>query len=170
MPCRSDYMEPTEREKNRGNKIVTDLNTLADELTYANDVLREYLLGETKVRPLGHVNLTDRFSSTLKRLKDQRGGLYAPAIPRSLPGLFSHVKELLAEYQVLNAFVTRTRVIHVTDMDTIRERQNEHREADLSRLMKTFAASGDRLRLRAVLDADSTKPLEPQLGFSPDDF
>ena len=48
--------------------------------------------------------------------------------------------------------------------------QIKHRKEDLARLEKTFRASKDAERLGKVILADPKKPLEPQLGFNPDDF
>lgn len=173
MPCRSDYMEPTERERNQGNKIVTGLNELADELTHINDVFREFILGEIKsdrkvVMPL--VNKYEHYYQRLHTLEKQQESLYALAQSAKVPGLIEHVWELMEEYDGLNKFITKVQTLRVTDYETIRERQIAHREADLSRLMRVFGANGDRKRLKLVLDADATKPLEPQLGFDADEF
>lgn len=48
--------------------------------------------------------------------------------------------------------------------------QEKHRQADLDRLVKELskAPQKNRKRLLAVLTADISKPLEPQLGFDPD--
>ncbi len=49
--------------------------------------------------------------------------------------------------------------------------QEKHRKADLDRLIKTLSKNPtekNKQRLRLVLDADVSKPLEPQLGFDPD--
>lgn len=173
MPCRSDYMEPSQRELNRGNAIVTGLNELADELTHINDVFREFILGEVKsdrkvVMPL--VNKYESFYQRLNTLEQQHENLYYLARSSKVPGLIEHVWELMEEYDGLNKFITKVQTLRVTDYEVIRERQIAHREADLSRLMRVFGANGDRKRLKLVLDADATKPLEPQLGFNADDF
>lgn len=58
-------------------------------------------------------------------------------------------------------------------IDKILDEQTDHRQQDLLRLVTTFGAdpTPDNLdRLRKVLAADPHKPLEPQLGFNPDDF
>lgn len=48
--------------------------------------------------------------------------------------------------------------------------QLKHRRDDLTRLEKTFIKDKDTENLQKVWDADPSKPLEPQLGFDPDDF
>lgn len=52
------------------------------------------------------------------------------------------------------------------------ERQTQHRQADIDRLVRTLSAAKtiDYAKLSKVLAADITKPLEPQLGFDPDEI
>jgi len=50
----------------------------------------------------------------------------------------------------------------------IRKNQIAHRKEDLARLKKTFTKSKDAEKLGLVMLADPNKPLEDQLGFSPD--
>lgn len=173
MPCSSSHMEPSTRERLRGSKIIVGLNELADRLTHDNDVLREYILGEVTfehkvILPL--LNRVRDYRKALTTLRDQKKGLYDLAVPKEAPGLFDHVTDLLMSYEFLNDLATRQRVMTKEDHDYLVREQNLHREEDLKRLMKVFSKTSDRERLRIVLDADNTKPLEPQLGFSPDDF
>lgn len=55
-------------------------------------------------------------------------------------------------------------------LSLIEKEQIAHRKEDLKRLEKTFKESKDAQRLGLVVLADPTKPLEPQLGFDPDEF
>lgn len=48
--------------------------------------------------------------------------------------------------------------------------QVEHRREDIKRLGHVFVENGDWGRLRLVMEADPEQPLEPQLGFDPDEF
>lgn len=48
--------------------------------------------------------------------------------------------------------------------------QIAHRKEDLKRLKQQFKKNKDALRYGLVGLADPKKPLEPQLGFNPDDF
>jgi hypothetical protein len=48
--------------------------------------------------------------------------------------------------------------------------QIKHRREDLDRLEKTFIKNKNTELLQKVWDADPSKPLEPQLGFNPDDY
>lgn len=57
-----------------------------------------------------------------------------------------------------------------TQRKHVEEAQVAHRREDLQRLRETFKAKGDFDRFESVVKADPTKPLEPQLGFGPDDF
>lgn len=58
------------------------------------------------------------------------------------------------------------------EINAVLEAQEKHRQADLDRLVRVLSASEpiDYEKLRKVLAADTSKPLEPQLGFNPDDF
>jgi hypothetical protein len=166
-------MEPTERERNQANKVVTELNECADALTAGNDILREYLLGERTLelpQMFKFADMPPRIWDKIAKLKAQHKNTYAPARSNRVPGLINHVENLARDYDRLMEFVRRERVLTKGDYEWIQTQQNEHREADLRRLMKVFGDNGDRQRLKKVLDADNTKPLEPQLGFSPDDF
>jgi hypothetical protein len=57
-----------------------------------------------------------------------------------------------------------------TIMNKIRKDQVEHRKEDLARLERKFIKNRDTERLNKVWAADPKKPLEPQLGFDPDEF
>lgn len=55
-------------------------------------------------------------------------------------------------------------------LNAIEKRQIEHRKADLERLEKTFIEKKDHELLKLVWAADARRPLEPQLGFDPDEY
>lgn len=171
MPCRSDYMEPSPKEKQVANEGNVAFRALADRATYANDVLREYLIHSFQpgdgypTNFLKFVNL-DLHSEWEALRKKFHKNLYVKVDE----GLVDHAKGLVEAYHWLNDIVVSGEPLTNPEKAKILGDQEEHREADLARLMKVFAASGDRKRLRAVLDADATRPLDPQLGFSPDAF
>lgn len=52
----------------------------------------------------------------------------------------------------------------------VEETQIHHRKEDLARLKETFKANNDWDRFEAVVKASPLEPLEPQLGFDPDEF
>jgi hypothetical protein len=56
------------------------------------------------------------------------------------------------------------------EMAIVNKEQVKHRKQDLARLKKAFTKSRDAERLGKVMLADPNKPLEPQLGFDPDEF
>lgn len=165
MPCRSDYMEPTHRELQEEKELRESVQFLGDKATYACDMLREYLLGNlTEKEIMLYVNLP--LSPQLTELEERNSKLYSKVDKK----LFTKVFTMLHEYEALNVLAQRLEPPTKKQLAQIEKNQIQHREDDLSRLMKTFAEKGDRVRLRKVLDADNTKPLEPQLGFSPDAF
>lgn len=165
MPCRSEYMEPTYQEREKERKLRKDFETLGNQATYGADVLREYLLGNlTEKDILMWVNRD--FTSTYDDLCERNAKSYVK-VPTETA---AKVHVLIKEYQQLDGLATRMEAPTKKQLAKIEKDQITHREEDLKRLMKTFADKGDRVRLRKVLDADNTKPLEPQLGFSPDAF
>ena len=56
------------------------------------------------------------------------------------------------------------------DMDTIYARQVKHRAEDISRLIKHFLGEEDFEMISKLSSVDFSKPLEPQLGFDPDEY
>lgn len=171
MPCRSDYMEPTEREKKAWAVWREDAQSLADRLVYSTDVLREHILAgnSDEVRPiLSHVDKSNYYRDEVKKLQDRYKKLYLA--PAKYDEYNKRLPNLLGDYTAVDRIVVKGEKLEKDVLASIEKDQSVHREEDLRRLMKVFAESGDRQRLKKVLDADNTKPLEPQLGFSPDDF
>lgn len=167
MPCRSDYMEPNEKEKAAAASTRKAFESLGNRATHGADVLREYLLGQgTTDSILKYVNLPLEDEYILLRKHDDASYVKVDAAFRA------YVNVLVEDYIFYNDMVTITGRDNLSPEQhaEVEKAQIAHREQDLSRLMKTFAESGDRVRLRAVLDADNTLPLAPQLGFDPDDF
>lgn len=58
------------------------------------------------------------------------------------------------------------------ELDTILSDQEKHRQVDLDRVAVVLSKNlkKNKEKLQKVLDADISRPLEPQLGFNPDDF
>lgn len=167
MPCRSDYMEPNDKERAAAASTRKAFESLGNRATHGADVLREYLLGQGTVDSiLKYVNLPLEDEYILLRKYDDASYVKVDAAFRA------HLNVLVEDYIFYNDMVTVTGRDNLSSdqLDEVRQAQIKHREQDLSRLMKTFAEAGDRLRMRAVLHADSAFPLAPQLGFDPDDF
>ena len=165
MPCRSDYMEPTYDETRESLALRKKFEDLGDRATHGADVLREYLLNGGE-EPYKYVSL--HLGVELTKLKAQNSKLYVQ-VPQSL---VDQISELVDMYEEVNTLlVTRGQSGHTKkQLKHLGSAQEEHREQDLRRLMKTFGEAGDRVRLAKVLAADNTKPLAPHLGFDPDEF
>ena len=56
------------------------------------------------------------------------------------------------------------------DTETIYSRQVKHRSEDISRLIKHFLSEENFEMVSKISSVDLTKPLEPQLGFDPDEY
>lgn len=168
MPCRSDYMEPTGEERAQTKALREEFQALGDAACADADVLREYALGNVAAeRILGRVNKDygDKYNKLVLRNRD----LYIK-VSESVIG---DVLVLVLDYHEADRLAhdkAAGKPLADDELDNAEVVQIEHREADLRRLMKTFGETGDRERLRKVLDADNTKPLAPQLGFDPDEF
>ena len=165
MPCRSDYMEPTANERAESAAVRQLFEDIGNKACQFSDALREYLLDNVELEDvLGYLNhdLDGDYLRAVPHLK----GLYV-----SVPGeTTAKVNELVQEYTDLNEMVITKQKLTPAELESLAFTQQQHREADLVRLMKTFGETGDRKRLLAVLQADATRLLEPQLGFNPDDF
>lgn len=62
--------------------------------------------------------------------------------------------------------------VTASELDTILSDQEKHRQVDLDRVAVVLSKNlkKNKEKLKKVLDADISRPLEPQLGFNPDDF
>lgn len=167
MPCRSDYMEPTHNERKQLSVWKETVKKAADELEYTLDLMREYLIsGTNKDKILVRIN--EDWLDKTNRLDESRKEIYAMIRPD-----FKYLTEfnkMVAEYIILNSFITKRRKMTPKAFVKIQEAQTKHRQKDLDRLLVTFAEQRDFDRLRAVMEADPSKPLESQLGFDPDAF
>lgn len=75
------------------------------------------------------------------------------------------LREAILKASKTNPELFDKKVLHIANFDQIK-----HRKEDLARLKKTFTKMKDAERLGLVMLADPKEPLEPQLGFDPDDF
>lgn len=167
MPCRSDYMDPTPTEHAATNKVNKDAKDLADRVTYSSDVLRDWILEGSHAEILSHVNLPYR--EQLVDLLNRAEKLYY-MVPAD-KGLLAHCKELVDNYYWLEEKAKQDgQTLTFNDTEKVWQQQVTHRKADIARLLVVMAKRQDHAALRRLLDADPTKPLEPQLGFSPDAF
>lgn len=161
-------MEPTANEKAETKALREEYEALADEATADADVLREYVLGNVAAeRILGRVNKD--LSGKYVALRKRNEKLYVK-VPDQIA---APCNQATGEYEIADQLAHAKAAGRPIDDETLEEVERiqiEHREADLRRLMKTFADSGDRKNLRIVLEADSNLPLAVQLGFDPDDF
>lgn len=167
MPCKSDYMEPTADEKGAAAEIRKQFEEIGDKATAGADLLREYLLGNVAAhRILNKVNqpLVAEFDH-LCEIDDKN-------YVKVSKDFRMQVQLLVNTYEQINELTGSTGKDSLDDETVawLTNQQLDHRQADLARLMKTFGASGDTVRLRKVLDADPNLPLAPQLGFDADEF
>lgn len=168
MPCSSEHMEPTPNEMAQTKDLREEIEALSNSATADIDILREYVLGNVAAeRILGRVNKP--YHEKYLELRDRNARLYVKVKAETL----AQANMLVTEYETVDELVHAKaggKPIGAEQMTKLEAEQIEHREQDLRRLMKTFAHSVDRERLKKVLEADNTKPLQAQLGFDPDEF
>jgi len=166
MPCRSDYMEPTANELEQTRKLRERMQALADRAAYACDVLREYLLGNlTEKDILEYVGHGYEMSTLAGDLAEENSKLYV-SVPKEH---WTQAWDEVSRYCALESLATRMEPLTKKQLEQIERQQIAHRKKDVARLLKILGEAGDVERLRKVLDVDVNNPLEPQLGFSPDD-
>lgn len=160
-------MEPNAHEKGAAAEIRAQFEEIGDRATAGADTLREYLLGNVAAQKILTV-VNQPLDEEFGKLEQLNAKNYVKVSEEFL----SQVRRLVAEYESINDIATHTGKDSLDDETKawIMDAQIDHRKADLARLMKTFAASGDTERLRKVIDADPMQPLTAQLGFSPDEF
>lgn len=88
---------------------------------------------------------------------------------KELADNLTHDNDMLRE-AILKAAVTNPELFNKNILKMVETDQIAHRKEDLRRLKRTFTKSRDAERLGKVMLADPKKPLEPQLGFDPDEF
>lgn len=164
MPCHVD--PPSPQELRLADEYFTKSVALFDDLTHRNDVIREWLLNPTvetgkSVLKAVKGDLKSKFKE-LERLANQ--STYAS------PNHKYYEKAQSAHAEFLWLTSLDVSALAGDEREHIENVQTEHRKADLKRLAATFVEKWDMESLKKVIDADPTKPLEPQLGFDPDAF
>lgn len=179
MPCNSDYMNPTAGEKKALSTFEKKLNGVSDAMVVGADAMREIVLNNKKSifdnLFISSVMLTAANAYILQgdRIVNEIKNSYAYRCGSKECGALDVYARARAEYQeVLEVFVNfaEGKKVSVKSLNNIRKRQEEHRKEDIKRLIKVFADKGDFLTVTKLANADTTLPLEPQIGFNPDDF
>lgn len=161
MPCTMQTIKFNRTKEN------AELKELGDLLTHELDKIREaFLSGDTP----DFSGYDENWMHVLKRARagysHERSGPSEGVLTDAK--LLAQVEELAAEYVFLRAAWRTDQGQSVKA--AISRAQVEHRKEDLKRLAHTFIDSEDAVRLRKVLETDPAYPLQPQLGFDPDEF
>jgi hypothetical protein len=146
-------------DRSKDNKSLV---MLADELTAWLDQAREDILAGLIPNYAQIIGAPSRF----KQLSNPDPSPPITGTPLRAE-LVSHVKELLSE---VDEYVSAAAARKPQDIEKIQRRQEKHRREDIKRLRVTFAEAGNEKMLAKTLNIDYTQPLEPQLGFNPDDY
>lgn len=161
MPCTMPTIRFNRTKQN------AELKKLGDLLTHELDKIREaFLSGDTPDFSAYDENWMHVLKEARTRYSLEHSGPSEGVLTDAK--LLAQVEELAGEYVFLrNAWrIDRGRMV----MAAISRVQMEHRKEDLKRLAHTFINSEDEVRLRKVLETDPAYPLQPQLGFDPDEF
>lgn len=126
---------------------------LADELTHDMDVLREMLLADAKSVSEGEKNSFKKFLDDFLRLDFNTNK--------------SNVRD-----RIFNEAAQIITVFNHPDLaeTLLLDDQVKHRQEDLMRIIEHFAKKNNLEVIRRIVNVDVTQPLEPQLGFDPDDY
>lgn len=148
MPCRVDIPE-SERIAAQNKQWLS----LADELTHDMDVLREMLLSDAQ-------SVSDSKKDSFKKSLDN----------------FLRLDFESNKFGVRDRIFNETaQIITVFNHPELAEAlllddQVKHRQEDLMRVIMYFAKKKDLDMIKRITNVDLTQPLEPQLGFNPDDY
>lgn len=198
MPCRVEPIDIPARVRSDAQATMMEANDLASALTFAADVLREEILGETpedfQERVLETCKETPELLSSGQRLYNRLDSLhnktqnYDGDTPSTESGTLrehlGRIRELHANLSDAWGFIQR-----IQDGGTLSRSENlrilasqiEHREEDLRRLQHTFTdlmygttneteRQEYRELLKRCLEADPENGLYSQLGFDADEY
>ena len=148
MPCRVDIPE-SERIAIENQQWLA----LADELTHDMDVLRETLLVDAKSVGEGKKNSFKKSLDDFLRLdfETNKSGVR--------DRIFNEAAQIITVFN-------RPSLAETLLLDD----QVKHRQEDLMRVIAYFAKKNNLDVIRRIVNVDLTQPLEPQLGFNPDDY
>ena len=171
MPCNSDHLAPTRDEREEADQWMTSARALLDEVVSFDDRLRELILSGDKLGAARAVAGAPpgRFLRESGILAGSLNEVYGPAVTEGHRQMLLALRQQVGEHLKLVDDASSDSICPER-LAQIEADQVEHRKADLDRLMKTLGAAGDRERLAKVVAADPAQPLEPQLGFDPDQF
>lgn len=180
MPCNSDYMYPTQAEINRLHEKELALKEIADRMVFNADVIRDLLLeNKGKLTKTAQVaaGMVGKYIGEYDGLR-QRGesariavvNEYAASRNNSTIKTYEKAHDQYAYLIPIAGRFLAGEKVYAKEYKDVEKQQIEHRKGDIQRLVTVFNDRGDWKMLKKVINVDFTQPLEPQLGFSPDDY
>lgn len=196
MPCRVDTY-PSGVGVGEVNGLISRGCTIADTLTATSDILREAILSGSEgdegtaalaiSRGEAAVAQNEEWLKSAESLLERSEEPYAyNPVSLNTDGLKKAIKKnnsLVKEFTQARTWFGKHLAGKLTEASkrSVLAKQKKHRQADLDRLLVTFAekyvkarSSEDRegwaRRIMLVLDADPDHPLIDQLGFDADDY
>lgn len=175
-------MYPTAQEVDRLHGKELELKSLADKMVFAADVLRDILIetkGKKGALQSGQAVLVGKYTGeSAGLLKDAEQALesvkreyaYQNGSGSSTENAYLRAR---SEYEYVIQIVNRMldgEKIYAAEYKDINKQQVEHRKGDIQRLIRVFADKKDFKMIAKLAQVDFNLPLEPQLGFNPDDF
>ena len=170
MPC-TVYEIPYDRDlANKINALNLDIESRIAKASVVTDILREQVLSGS--REVTAWNFTPFTEDDVEKLVEQANALESKLSPPYTAPMPRIDRERLA---ILAALGEEWRELLTTppeklDRAGIAETQKGHRKQDIQRLIHHFTAAGDLTMVAKLASVDLNRPLEPQLGFNPDDF
>lgn len=189
MPCIVKTYPMGENQFNDVNETLTYGKGIADSLTLSNDNLREHILADDtsksdKFLRIGS-NAIMKMDSFVNMVTNVKISLrYYDDTSNCIRDMYEAVeinKKLMKDFKFLQAIIAEGNVSG-EELVIINNMQVEHRQEDVDRLINTFNelisqknlpnSERDKFNklLEATQNADVNKPLEPQLGFDPDEW
>jgi len=187
MPCNSDYMMPSQQEIKRLGEKSEALKDIADQMVYSADVIREIVLKTfghfsnldvaTALELSRRVTSWEALSAKGDKLVDDIKNEYAYG---NDSGGKKRGNKVLAGYEASKqsfkvavdggSNLMNDVKLSPETYEKIENDQIHHRMEDVKRLIPIFSERGDFKTVVKLSQVDFTQELEPQLGFSPDDF
>ena len=185
MPCNSDYMMPSQKELNALSDGLNELKSVADAMVYSADVIRDVVLethgefDELTVREAlelgrriaefdGLVERGDRLVSEIKKEYAYSNDSRGQKSGNKVIAAYESVRNDYSRAHMAGSALINEQPLPPGVLDGIQKDQVVHRIEDVKRLIPIFTAKGDFAMVGKLAAVDFTKPLDAQLGFSPD--
>lgn len=190
MPCRVETYPISDSQMKDVNDVVNKGREIADSLTLVNDNLREHIISWDTSESARFINIGNYAVNNMQSMENEVSTVTRSLIYTDYASKYNDLmeealninKKLISDFNVLKQIIESNRKPSDKVILIIEDMQVRHRQEDIDRLVDTFSEkinddstfAEDKVKFRELLkktiNADVSKPLEPQLGFNPDDW